>query len=142
MAAIVITGDKQLARTFAALGPQMANKFARQALRRAAKIAKERAQENLRSSPSIVSGDLLKGLKVRAMKRSRVRIGVTVMTTSAEKNKSGFGGFQLEFGTKHVKAEPFLRPSVYDHQSEIRSGFVDDVNEVIAEAAKNAKVLG
>lgn len=140
MAGIVITGDKQLARTFAALGPQLANKFARQALRKAAKLVKERAEGKLRTNPSIESGALLKGIKVRAMKRSRVRIGVVIVTT-AESGESGFGGFQLEFGTKRAGAEPFLRPSLYEHADAIRNDFKTDVKEVIAEAAQKTKAL-
>jgi HK97 gp10 family phage protein len=138
-AAIVVTGDKAVDRALRELGAKIGNKLARKALRNSAKRTKDYAAENLQNSPSVITGDLIAGLKVRAGKRSRNKISVMVTTTAGTHEDPNFGGAQLEWGTKHVPAEPFLRPSIYDHQEEVRDDVIADVRELINET--KAKVL-
>jgi HK97 gp10 family phage protein len=136
VAKVVITGDKALDKKLAALGAKLANKIVRSSMRKSAKNVKDWAGQNLANSPSIVSGKLRSGMKVRAGKRSRSRMSVKVETTAGTHDDPGYGGAQLEFGAKHMPAEPFLRPAVYDHESDIRGEVIADVNATINEAAR------
>lgn len=136
MAKIIITGDKALDKKLAGLGAKLANKMVRSSMRKSAKKVKEWASQNLTNSPSIVSGKLRAGMKVRAGKRSRSKVSVKVETTAGTHKDPGYGGAQVEFGARHMPAEPFLRPAVYDHESEIRGEVIADVNATINEAAR------
>ncbi len=136
MASVIITGDKALDKKLNALGAKLANKFARGALRRAAKATKERASQNLTNSPSIVSGKLRSGMKVRAGKRSRKAMSIKIETTAGTHDDPDYGGAQLEFGAKHMPPEPFMRPAVYDHEQAIRDEFIKDLTATINEAAR------
>jgi HK97 gp10 family phage protein len=129
VAKAVVTGDKAVDRAFREMGAKLANKMARGAMRRSAKKVAGYAKANLVASPSIVTGELMKSIRVRALKRSRKRIGVKVET---QQNETNFGGAPLEFGAKHMPAEPFMRPAVYNHEDEIRGEVIQDIREQIA----------
>lgn len=128
MAKLVLFGDKALDKKLASLGPKLANQIARSAMRHSAKGVMQSAKETLINSPSVVTGELRDSLNVKALTRSRYRIGVKVQT---ETDASGFGGFFLEFGTKHMAAEPFLRPAIYDNADAIRQQIIADVYAII-----------
>jgi HK97 gp10 family phage protein len=136
VAKIIITGDKALDKKLASLGAKLANKIVRSSMRKSAKNVKEWASQNLTNSPSIVTGKLRAGMKVRAGKRSRSHMSVKVETTAGTHKDPGYGGAQVEFGARHMPPEPFLRPAVYDHESEIRAEVIADVNATINEAAR------
>jgi HK97 gp10 family phage protein len=96
-----IEGAKQLDKKLIALGPRIAKKVVRQAIRPAAKGIQRTAQANA----PVDTGALKKSIKVRALKRSRTRIGITVATNSSDnlfKGKEFYGGL-LEFGFRRGK---------------------------------------
>ena len=95
---IVLTGSAELNRKLATLaGPKAKaaiRKASREALRPVAAAAKANAPRR--------SGALSKSIKVRAMARSRTRIGSRVTTSAGSNEFSGktyYGGFQ-EYGWK------------------------------------------
>ena len=64
----------------------------------------------------VVSGDLKKSLKVRALKKKRHRYGVMVATSAGWfKGKTFYGAF-VEYGTSKKPANPFIRPA-FDSES-------------------------
>lgn len=136
MAKIILTGDKALDRKLNGLGAKLANKMVRSSMRKSAKKVMGYAQNNLEMSPSVITGVLKAGMKVRAGKRSRNKVSVKVETTAGTHDDPGYGGAQLEFGAKHMPPEPFLRPAVYDHEQEIRGEVIEDVRATIHEAAR------
>lgn len=126
MAKIVVFGDKALDKKLASLGPKLAKQIARSAMRKSGKGVKQAAKETV----AVDEGELQQSIEVRALTRSRSRIGVKIQT---EEDGKGFGGAQLEFGTKHMAAQPFLRPSLYDNQESIREQIIADVYTIIWE---------
>ncbi len=99
MAKAILTGDKKLNRMLKRLaekdGKAAARKAARPALRPTLASAKQNAPEE--------TGALVGSLKIRALKRSRTRVGAQVQTADgAFKGKTFYGGFQ-EWGWKTGK---------------------------------------
>jgi HK97 gp10 family phage protein len=139
MAKTVVSGVKELDAKFASIEPKIAKKVARKAMRDGAKKIEARAKANLSANGNIDTGELRRGIKVRAMKRSRSRIGVWIATTErkqASKKGFRFGGYQLEYGTKHAQAEPFMRPAGNDSEPAIRSMVIADILEALGELAR------
>jgi len=96
-AVFVIKGDKELTRMLNALG-----KKARPVVAKALRAGSKLVLANAKNTSPVRSGAFRRSLTVRAMKRSRVRVGFRV--TQKEINKSGtdrkkafYGGF-VEFG--------------------------------------------
>lgn len=142
---VIVTGDRELDRLLATLPAKLQKKLSRQATRKAAKNivlpeAKARVPED--------TGDLADSLKVQAIKRSRNKIGHMVTTKDGfYKGDQFYGGF-IEFGTKERKHKSgkdvgqirphefsFLRPAIYDNEERIKAEYVNDVRQLIVEAA-------
>lgn len=136
---IIITGFKEVDAKLAQLGPKLANKITRSSLRKAGKLVQEQARGNLDANDSVESGKLRSGLRVKAGKRSRSSVSIIVQTTSGRHEDPGFGGAEVEFGTKHNQEKSFLRPAVYDNEDKIREFFITDVKDQLNEAAKGVK---
>ena len=136
---VVVTGHKELDATLATVEPKIQKKVVRKGLREAGKLIQAAAKGNLGRNGNVESGELQKGIRVRAMKRSRSRIGVQVVTTErkvADKSGNRFGGGQLEVGSKRQRAQPFLRPAGYDNKDSITQKVVASVKSVLAELAR------
>lgn len=102
-----ITGAKELNRKLMSLAPRIAKKVIRQAVRPAAKLIQSAAK----SFVAVDTGALKKSIKVRALKRSQTRIGMTVATNAGDnffKGRTFYGGF-LEFGFRRGKRSGALR---------------------------------
>ena len=138
--AVFVTGDKELDRKLSTLEPKVQKKVARKGMRKAGKVIQAAAKSNLASNQSVETGELSKGIRVRAMKRSRSRIGIEIATTERREGKSiegkRFGGAQLEAGTKHTQAKPFLRPAGYDNEDEVLSLITDSIGDAIDDLAR------
>lgn len=96
-----IEGATKLRKKLFALGPRIAKKVLRESIRPAAKLIQADAKSNV----AVDTGALRKSIKVRALKRSRSRVGMTVTTNSTDnmfKGKTFYGGF-LEYGHRHGK---------------------------------------
>jgi len=133
---VVVTGHRAIDRKLATLPLKVQKKIARTGLRKAGKLVKGKAQGNLSSNDSVDTGKLKKGIRVRASKRSRTRIGIFISTTERKEEESRwpFGGAQVESGREDVKAKPFLRPAGYGSEAEIRKLFTDDVKSQLRAA--------
>ena len=136
-AGIALTGDKALDLKLAGMHGRFQKKLSRKATRLA---AKDIVLPDAKRMAPIDTGKLEKSLVVRAMKRSRVKVGHVVQTRDGFfKGYEFYGGFQ-EFGTKRMKADPFLRPAVYANDLQIRAKYIMALREAIREeAAKPSK---
>lgn len=99
MASIVLTGDKALNRKLQRLAGPVAKKIVRQA----ARIAVKPVLSAARNTVPVRSGKLRRAIKIRALPRSRTRVGVRVTLGDQEfTGETFYGGFQ-EWGWKTGK---------------------------------------
>lgn len=131
MAKTIVTGWKELDAAFAGIEVKVQGKALRGALRAGALRIQSAAIQNIVASPSIDSGTLAKSMKVRAKPRSRVRVGFDILTKGAAHANL------VEYGTKRMPAEPFLRPAGYDNKEYIRAMLLDDIQEAVKNPAWN-----
>ncbi|MFQ5626654.1 MAG: HK97-gp10 family putative phage morphogenesis protein, partial [Methyloligellaceae bacterium] len=114
---ISILGDKELQRMLNDKLPKDAKKAMRKGLRAGARPVLKQAKD---TAPKR-TGALRRGIKLRALKRSRKSIGVTVSLPTRESLGIPAGAkyyypAALEFGTKHIPAKRFLRAALYDNE--------------------------
>lgn len=138
---VVLTGDKEVDKKLAALGPKLQKKLSRQATRKAAKdIVLPAAQ----AAVPVDTGELEDSLKVRAVTRKRGLLGHMVVAGDGFYiGDQYYGGF-IEFGTKEratrtglrrgsiqPSKHAYLRPAIYNNETRIRKLFVDTVRQFI-----------
>lgn len=98
---MTMTGDLNLQHTFRRMKAADAKAALRKGQRAAAKIIAGR----IKASTPQKSGAMKRTVKVRAMKRSRVRIGVRIEV------KAYYAGF-VALGTKDIRANDFIQDAV------------------------------
>jgi len=130
---VIVTGDKALDKTMATMEAKVQKKVARHAMRVAAKsiilpAAKRRVP--------VLSGALKRSLKVKAMKRSRSRIGVAVEAGDGFFKGEQYYSGMVEFGWKSAPAHPFLRPAGYESEPQVQALIVADIRKALAELGK------
>ncbi|MEJ7636476.1 MAG: HK97-gp10 family putative phage morphogenesis protein [Singulisphaera sp.] len=105
MAKIVITGIAELDKKLRTLGPKVANKVVRQAMRKGDQAFKAAIEHN---APQGETGDLAGSVKVRAGKRSRtgqsVEVGLDEATFEGDRFYAGF----QEYGTGDMEGDGFV----------------------------------
>ena len=144
-AGVIITGDKALDRKLAGLPDKLAKKLSKQATRKA---AKEIVLPRAKADAPVDTGELEDSLTVRAVKRSRRRIGHMVTTRDGMFQGDQFYGGFVEWGTHERQTKSgkstgriqpnefmFLRSALYDNEVRIKAEYVKDVNQLIDEAA-------
>lgn len=107
---ISVLGDRALERKLSRLKAATQKKIVRKALRAAAKPIRDDAKANA----PVDEGDLRKNIKVRAMRRSRVRLGVIVRTGTRDEmgipaDSNWYYPAIVEYGYDDVPANPYLR---------------------------------
>lgn len=106
---IKMTGFKKLDRQLRKLPGPMAKKALRKGLRAGAKIIQAEAKVRVPK----VTGALRKSIRVRAARKRRGTVGVTV--TTGQKDNAFVGdtyyGGMVEFGTSRMTARPFMQPA-------------------------------
>jgi hypothetical protein len=156
-----MTGYAEIDAKLKLLEPKLQKKLTRQALRKGAKLHKEETEQIIEQETDYGEGAYAASLKVKSMKRSRTRIGVSVMP-EAEKYfteyESRYGkrpnpspkhdagrphyvpaslefGWTSEDGTFHpgIRAQ---RRGLYDNKEPIKAGFVSDMRELVQETGK------
>lgn len=143
MAKAIVTGWKELDAAFAQLDVKIQGKALRGALRAGANRIQAAAIQNLVNSPSVDTGKLATSLKVRSRKRSRTSVGMEIVTKGAahanlveygtkegtrkRKINRGPNPRTIEYGTKGMPAEPFLRPAGYDNKEFIGAMLIGDI---------------
>lgn len=149
---VLVTGDKAVERMLLRLPEDLRKKALRPALRKAAKdVVLPAAKRNLQDQVESGTGELMKSLKVRAIKRSRVKFGAAVIlrgVSDSVVDVSKFYGLFLEFGltktspprrhrktgksTGDLPAQPFLRPALYDNKRRVEALTVRAIRTWIA----------
>lgn len=97
-----VTGDKELIATLKRMGQAASGEILREGGREASNVIQAEAE---RRAPSR-TGTLKRNIRVRGgrgKKRIRFRIGTT--------KKAYYAGF-VEYGTKNMRPQPFLRPAL------------------------------
>lgn len=103
---ITLQGDKKLIKKL----NKLAKKDIQKAIRKGTRAGAKEVATAARSAAPVDSGALKRSIKVRALPRSRVRIGHRVVVGQ---NFQGdfYGGF-IQYGTKHISADPYLTRAV------------------------------
>lgn len=107
--AFAISGGEALHAALAEVGKSMEKKILARAMRDAAKPILNDAK---RRAP-VLSGQLRKSLKIRALQRNRKKgqVGVAISTDKGFFKGDEFYGAFHEFGTSRMPARPFIRPA-------------------------------
>ena len=130
MAKAVFTGLAGVDAKLAILPGKIQTSILRKAMRKTAK----QIQGDAKKAAPRETGDLRRSLKVRAGKRSRVRVSVNVLTDTRNFDDDVYAFF-VERGTKHAAAQPFLLPAMRRAERFARAQFEQNIREVIASVA-------
>ena len=153
MARQFVIGAKEIEALLKSLPEKVAEKVTTAALRAGAAVIARQARTNIKSNPSIDSGLLLKSVTSRAKKRSKkgskvVSVGIRrVKEQVKRKGRKGTSAASpsryahfVEFGTKNMKAEPFMRTALQQKGAEAIAKITEFMGRGIArEAQKLAK---
>lgn len=142
---ISMVGDKEVERMFAQLPDASQKKVVRPAFRKSAKRTKARIVTNLSGHPvTPQSGKLLaamKRVKIRAMKRSRARVGVVVPLPTREEvgispEDKHYYPAAVEYGHSRAPAKRFIRNAVNDHEADELRMIGTDIGKGIEREAR------
>lgn len=132
---VIVTGHKEVDATFASLPYRIQSKIARRSLRKGTKLIAKKAKVNVKrmqdkdaEAREDQTGLLIRGIKVKAGKRSRSGISMSVTTTERFGYRGeGYGGAQFEFGFLNRRPRPFLRDAGYTSEYEVRDYVIADI---------------
>ncbi len=124
--AVIVTGEKAIDKKLRKLEPKIQKKVVKKALRAA---VKEIILPDAKAAAPIDSGKLEKSLTVRALKRSRKGFGFAVVTREIKGTDTPFYGQFHEFGTKYIRADPYLRPAGYGNEQKVRARLAEGVRK-------------
>lgn len=155
----VMTGYAEIDAKLKELEPKLQKKLTRQALRKGAKLTKDDTQQIIEQETD-GEGAYAASFKVQAMKRSRTRLGVSVLpdrkkffaeyekrygkqpNPSANETEPFYVPAALEFGYK--RGDTFVPPvraqrrGLYDNKDQVLQNFKSDMRELVNEAGKPA----
>lgn len=137
---IDLSGDAALLAELSALPGKLQRKAFRTASRRAGKIYAEAAK----ARAPVDTGQLRRSIKVRALKRSRTAVGVTVGTSKKDYTGDQFYAAFIEYGhklgkrkrggnagdsdnRKQVPAKPFMRPAFDASAAQLQQVFISEI---------------
>lgn len=154
---VVVTGHKEIDDLFRKMPAALQRKFTRGALRLSAKRDLREAQRIIKNE-TYDTGAYYRSLKIKAQKRSRKRIAISVFTDReklyAEYEKQHghkptprkgetfphFYPASLEFGTEHTPAISPMRRALYNNAAVFRSYFIGDLQKFIREQKVTTKL--
>jgi HK97 gp10 family phage protein len=130
-AKIVITGVKEVDARLRALGPKLANKIARKALRDEMKAMKA----DVAANTPVDSGATAASVKLQAGKRSRSRVSVEVVMYDGTAEDGRYISAFLEFGTSEMEGAGMFRRAYDANKDVVREGIIQRVKEGIEKEA-------
>ena len=130
---VIVTGDKALDKTLNGMEAKIQKKVARHAMRVAAKSI---ILPDAKRRVPVLSGALKKSLKVKAITRSRSRVGVDVFAGDGFFKGDQYYSGMVEFGTKKMPPNPFLRAAGYANEPRVLSLIEDDIRRALKELGK------
>lgn len=126
---VAVTGVRAIDRRLKRLEPKLQKKVLRQSMRKAMKLIQAEVKANARAaftSPtpsgreSKSTGATVKGVKVRATKGGRKRVGIDVrINGGAYVDKTFYAAFH-EYGTRTMAARPIMAPAYAAKKREAR----------------------
>jgi len=128
-----LTGLDKSIKKLKGLEAKVSKKVVRQAMRAGMKLV----QQAVKNNAPVDSGDLKEGVKVRATKRSRKKMGIMV-SIGGKPNYVGdlYYGAMVEWGTKYQSPQGFMRRSfdeTHDQAIEIASaGIISGVEKELS----------
>lgn len=150
-ATVILTGDKELDARLKQLEPKLQKKLTRKALRKGGKRVLTKFQDIV-DAEAFETGAYRKSAKIRALKRSRNKLGVTI---HVDRDKY-FAEYEKQYGHKptprHGETEPHYVPAtiefgderheavrpqrraLYENETQIKRDFVSDMKELVREA--------
>lgn len=139
---IRLLGDKKLERLLRKLEPRVQKKVIRSAMRKAAKPVLARAKTLVPVRTGKRSGPLIRGMKIKSLKRSRFRVGVLLQTPTREElglsaDDKYYYPSAIELGTSKTPAHPFFRNAM-DQMRDVSMAIVrrEIGNGIIREALR------
>lgn len=125
-----LEGAKELERWMKTFPKRIQNKALRKASRDGAKVVAEDAKRLVPED----TGTLAASIKVRALKRSRNKLGHGINVGSSKQFSTDglpyYASF-VELGTKHRPADPFLRPALWGNQEAIKRVFIKTLSKAL-----------
>lgn len=148
---VVVTGDKALDAKLKALEPKLQKKLVRKALRKGGKRVLDKFKQIVRAE-AYETGAYEKSVGVKALKRSRQKLGVTLHVDRDKffaRYKAQYGHephpakgetepfyvpAAIEFGTSTKEAVRPQRRALYENEQQILQDFRQDLIELTREA--------
>jgi HK97 gp10 family phage protein len=141
---VIVTGVRGIDRQLRELPLRMQKQVVRRSLKEAGKIVKDAAKRNIKQLPAPLrderTGQTARQMFTAPIKRSTLRVGVVISSQARLTRWGQFGGGQIELGTKHVTARPFLRPAGYDNEKQIRTLVIRDIKQTLKIISKYKQV--
>ena len=121
---IDLVGDRKLQRAFSKLAGNVQKQYVRKALRAGAK----EIMPTVKARASVISPRLARGMKIRALRRSRRRIGVRILTPTRDElgilaKDPHFWpaaqelGWTVKGGGRVMPARSYLRSALHDKRA-------------------------
>ena len=149
---IEVTGESNIDLALRTLGPKIEKRILAKAFRVGAKVILRQAQVNLagiRSTKTATgrksrrmrhhTSQISRRLSVRALRRRKNRVGVTVQTPTREKlgipaGDKWYYPAHIELGTRRTTAQPYLRNAFDAKIKEVEGLVIVAINEEIDKA--------
>jgi HK97 gp10 family phage protein len=127
VASFVITGIKEIDRALAELEKNTAKKVIRQAMRKACKPLKAQVEAD---APR-VTGTLASNVKIKAIKKSRTKMGIRVQIGAKDYTGKTFYAAFVEYGTSKMPAKGFMRKAFDDRKEEAKGIAIEEIRKGI-----------
>lgn len=155
---VFVTGFRELDDKLRAMEPKLQRKFVRGALRKGGKRLQQEAKRIIKSEARD-TGAFEQSIKVKALKRSRKRVGIQMLPErdklfakyaakhdgkephpAKSESEPFYYPAAIEFGTEtHVAVKP-MRRALYDNAEVYREYFKADLTQFIAEQKVSTKL--
>lgn len=120
---IEVEGARYVRETMTDLMPREARNIARRAVVAVARQVRDTARHNAPTD----TGTLRKAIRSRRSKGGRDKANAEVnVTTGAEARNDGWYWHFIEFGTKRMRARPFIQPTLQEWRNKVAGVFQDE----------------
>lgn len=132
-----LKGFENVLAQFNTLEDKVQKKALRPALRAGAKIIQRAAKSK---SPR-ASGKNRKFIKIKSIKRKRGSVGLMIQTGTRQQleiplDKQGYYPMVLEYGSEHVRKQPFMRPALEQNRPKATDAIGKELKKRIEKLVK------
>lgn len=118
-----LEGVKELINELERVSDDVAGDLAK-VIKKGGKIVRDAAKSNIESQGLVKTGALRDSMKMRITEKDRSQVEATIGPTK-------FYGRFHEFGTKKMKARPFLRPAFDENSDKVQEVIADELRKTI-----------